>query len=176
LRVALRNGSVFVGHSFAFRSQAMLLIPPEEWKAKRNHLYGHLKLPQDPKAFLEPLIEHLDQGLTVLRDATVRGGVRIDSAVHLDPLSAQTPNPAIEALRRAISPPRWATARNHSRSRQHDAFQLASARTQTWLARRIADGLCGSPGTRYIADGADIARMVPELASAHPADDEPHRR
>jgi len=60
LRVALRNGSVFIEHSFAFRSQAMLLIPPDEWKAKRNHLCGHLKLPQDPKEFLEPLIEHLD--------------------------------------------------------------------------------------------------------------------
>ena len=102
LRVALRNGSVFIDHSFAFRSQAMLLIPPDQWKAKRNHFYGHLKLPQDPKEFLGPLIEHLDRSLIVLRDATMRGDVHIDSAVHLDPSSAQTSNPALEALRRAI--------------------------------------------------------------------------
>lgn len=37
LRVALRNGSVFVAHSFAFRSQATLLIPDAVWKAQRNH-------------------------------------------------------------------------------------------------------------------------------------------
>ncbi|WP_156992319.1 hypothetical protein [Paraburkholderia oxyphila] len=84
LRVALRNGSVFVARSFAFRNQAMLLIPPDEWKTKRNHFYVHLKLPQDSREFLGPLIEHLDQSLIVLRDATTRGDVRIDSAVHLD--------------------------------------------------------------------------------------------
>ncbi len=47
LRVALRNGSVYVTHSFAFRSQATLLIPDETWKTQRNHYYGHLKLSQD---------------------------------------------------------------------------------------------------------------------------------
>ncbi|SIT41184.1 hypothetical protein BN2476_270014 [Paraburkholderia piptadeniae] len=73
-----------------------------EWKVKRNHFYGHLKLPQDPKEFLGPLIKHLDRSLNVQRDATMRGDVHIDSAVHLDPLSVQASNPALEALRRAI--------------------------------------------------------------------------
>ncbi|MFS8979338.1 DUF4158 domain-containing protein [Cupriavidus necator] len=56
LRVALRNGSVFLEHSFAFRSQAALLIGASDWKTKRNHFYGHLKLPQDSEAFLAPVI------------------------------------------------------------------------------------------------------------------------
>ena len=30
LRIALRNGSVYVAHSFDFRSQATLLIPDDE--------------------------------------------------------------------------------------------------------------------------------------------------
>ncbi|MGC5075374.1 hypothetical protein, partial [Escherichia coli] len=63
LRMALRNGSVYVDHSFSFRSRATLLIPEEEWKAKRNHYYGHLELPQDPKVFLAKIIDHLDGGL-----------------------------------------------------------------------------------------------------------------
>lgn len=44
LRVALRNGSVFVAHSFAFRSQATLLIPDAVWKAQRNHTRGMNKV------------------------------------------------------------------------------------------------------------------------------------
>jgi TnpA family transposase len=168
LRVALRNGSVFIEHSFAFRSQAMLLIPPDEWKAKRNHFYGHLKLPQDPKEFLEPLIEHLDQGLIVLRDATNRGDIRIDSAVHLDPLSVQTPNPAVEALRRAIF-----SARPDGQLPEI-ILEVDSTTRFSWLL------LGREPGSRaellmvyaaVLAHGtsltaADIARMVPELASA----------
>jgi hypothetical protein len=51
LRVALRNGSVFLDHSFAFRSQATMLISGQDWQARRNHFYGHLKLPQDARAF-----------------------------------------------------------------------------------------------------------------------------
>ncbi|CAJ3199676.1 transposase Tn3 family protein [Burkholderia pseudomallei] len=102
LRVALRNGSVFVDHSFAFRSQATLLIPDEIWKAQRNHCYGHLKLPQDPKEFLGPVCEHLNEGFERLGEAVSRGQVRVDTAIHLDPASAQRADPAVEALRRAI--------------------------------------------------------------------------
>ena len=37
-----------------------------------------------------------------IRERTSRGDVRIDDAVHLDPLVVQRPNPPLEALRRAI--------------------------------------------------------------------------
>ncbi len=102
LRGALRNGSVFVAHSFAFRSRATLLIPDDTWKAQRNHYYGHLKLSQDPKEYIEPVCAHLSEGLERLAKAASRGEVRVDSAVHLDPASAQRAEPAVEALRRAI--------------------------------------------------------------------------
>ena len=168
LRVALRNGSVYINHSFAFRSQATLLIPPDERKAKRNHFYGHLKLPQDPKEFLGPLIEQLDQGLIVLRDATSRGNVHIDGAVHLDPLSAQTANPAVEALRRAIFSTR------PDGQLPEIILEVDSATRFSWLLlgrepRSRAELLMVyaavlAHGTSLTA--ADIARMVPELASA----------
>ena len=83
LRVAQRNGSVFLDHSFAYRSQAALLISNEAWQARRNHFYGHLKLPQDAKIFLEPVVAHLDAGLARLRDAAQRGELKIDSAIHI---------------------------------------------------------------------------------------------
>nr|WP_216674789.1 hypothetical protein [Paraburkholderia elongata] len=88
LRTALRNGSVYVDHSFSFRSLATLLIPADEWQRQRNHFYGQLGVPQDPKAFLEPMIKHLDEGLERLREAVTRGEVRVDDAVHLDALKA----------------------------------------------------------------------------------------
>lgn len=168
LRVALRNGSVFVDHSFAFRSQARMLIPRDEWSAKRNHYYGHLKLPQDAKEFLEPLIGHLDHGLAVLRDATVRGDVRIDTAVHLDALSAQGKDAAVEPLRRAIFA-------------SHPGGQLPEIILEIDSATRFSWLLLGrEPRSRselllvyaaVLAHGtslsaADISRMVPELSPA----------
>jgi len=168
LRVALRNGSVFVDHSFAFRSQARKLIPHDDWSAKRNHYYGHLKLPQDAKEILEPLIRHLDHGLTVLRDATVRGDVRIDTAVHLYALSAQGQDATVEPLRRAIFA-------------SHPGGQLPEIILEIDSATRFSWLLLGrEPRSRselllvyaaVLAHGtslsaADISRMVPELSPA----------
>ncbi|ABO60166.1 transposase Tn3 family protein (plasmid) [Burkholderia vietnamiensis G4] len=168
LRIALRNGSVYVEHSFAFRSQARMLIPPDEWSAKRNHYYGHLKLPQDPKEFLEPLLKHLDQGLAVLKDATLRGDVRIDTAVHLAPLLAQNKDAALEQLRRAVFA-------------SHPGGQLPEIILEIDSATRFSWLLLGrEPRSRselllvyaaVLAHGtslsaADISRMVPELSPA----------
>lgn len=55
LRVALRNGSVYQSHTFAFRSQTSLLISKDQWAIHRNMHYGHLKLSRDPKEHLSPL-------------------------------------------------------------------------------------------------------------------------
>ncbi|KVE40067.1 transposase [Burkholderia sp. BDU5] len=168
LRVALRNGSVFVDHSFAFRSQATLLIPDDVWKAQRNHYYGHLKLPQDPKEFLEPVLEHLDAGLERLLEAAQRGEVCIDTAVHLDPLVAQRPDPAAEALRRAIFG-------------VHPTGQLPRIMLEIDSETRFSWLLLGrEPRSRsellmmYAAvlghgtsmSAAEIARMVPELSAS----------
>lgn len=102
LRVARRNGSVFVEHSFSFRSRALMMIPTGEWMAKRNNFYGHLRLPQDPKEFLGPLLNVLDQRLTLLAEAAKQGDVQIDTAVHLSPLSPQQSDPDESRFRQAI--------------------------------------------------------------------------
>ena len=167
LRVALRNGSVYVDHSFSFRSLATLLIPPDEWQRQRNHFYGELDLPQDPKAFLEPVIKHLDEGLERLREALTRGEVRVDDAVHLDALKAEPGNKAVEALRRALFASRpdgqlpeiilqvdsevrfsWILLGREPRSRSELLMVYAAI---------LAHGTSMS--------AADIARMVPELSA-----------
>lgn len=63
------------------RSLTTLLIPADDWQRQRNHFYGQLGLPQDPKAFLEPVIKHLDEGLERLREAVTRGEVRVDEII-----------------------------------------------------------------------------------------------
>jgi hypothetical protein len=166
LRVALRNGSVYVEHSFDFRSQATLLIPDDEWQARRNHYYGHLKLPQDPKDFLKPVIEHLNTGLERLREAVARGEVRVDDAVHIGPLSAQPHDAALESLRPAIFAPRpdgqlpKIILEVDSTVRFNWILLGREPRSRTELLMAYAAVL--AHGTSMSA--ADIARMVPELS------------
>jgi hypothetical protein len=40
LRRALRNGTVWIDHSLAFRSRERLFIPAERWEKERNSYYG----------------------------------------------------------------------------------------------------------------------------------------
>ena len=169
LRMALRNGSVYVDHSFSFRSRATLLIPEEEWKAKRNHYYGHLELPQDPKVFLAKIIDHLDGGLDRLKDAYLRGEVRIEAGgVRNEGIVAEERDPALDALRRAIFDDRpvgqlpkiildidsevrfsWLLLGREPRSRSELLLVYAAV-----LAH----------GTTLSA--ADISRMIPELKAS----------
>ena len=167
LRVALRNGSVYVEHSFSFRSLGTLLIPAEDWQRQRNHFYGQLGLPQDPKVFLEPVIKHLDEGLERLREAVERGEVRVDDAVHLDAVKAEPEHKAVEDLRRALF------ASRPDGQLPEIILQVDSEVRFSWLL------LGREPRTRsellmvyaaILAHGtsmsaADIARMVPELSA-----------
>jgi TnpA family transposase len=168
LRVALRNGSVFITHSFSFRSQTHMLISAEEWPTKRNNLYGHLGLPQDPHAFLSPILEQLDRRLELLGQAVDDGKVRIDTAVHLNPLDAQPGDAEADHLRRAIF-------------EAHPPGQLPEIILEIDSATRFSWILLGrEPRSRIellmvysavLAHGtslsaADISRMVPEVSPA----------
>lgn len=168
LRIALRNGTIFIGHSFSFRSQAHMLIPAENWLIRRNNLYGHLGLPQDPQEFLGPVLAHLHQRLELLDRAAEEGKVRIDKAVHLDPLEAQPGDIEADRLRRAIF-------------EAHPPGQLPEIILEIDSATRFSWILLGrEPRSRIellmmysavLAHGAslsaaEISRMVPEISPA----------
>ncbi|QBY55545.1 hypothetical protein E0W60_31540 (plasmid) [Cupriavidus oxalaticus] len=70
-----------------------------DWKAKRNHFYGHLKLPQGCSGISEVCDQHLDESLARLRDAVVCGKLKIDDAIHIDPLVANATPANVETLR-----------------------------------------------------------------------------
>ncbi len=168
LRVALRNGSVFLDHSFAFRSQATMLISGQDWQARRNHFYGHLKLPQDANAFLEPVVAHLDAGLARLRDAAARGELKIDSAIHLEPLKANRPETSVDALRRALFdrhpegqlPEILLEIDSHT----HFSWMLLGREPYSRSELLMVYAAVLAHGTSMSA--ADLSRMVPELSSS----------
>lgn len=169
LRMALRNGSVFVNHSFSHRSRATLLIPKEEWEAKRKIYCGAMGTPMTAKEFLAPKIEQLDLGLDQLRKACLLGDIRIDAAgVHTTPIVATKEEKHLDVLRRGLFDARplgqlpeiilqidsqvrfsWLLLGREPRSRSELLLIYAAV-----LAH----------GTSLSA--ADIARMIPELASA----------
>jgi hypothetical protein len=165
LRVALRNGSVYVDHSFSFRSQATLLISDVEWKAHRSSYYGRLKLPQDPKELLEPVIEHLDQGLEKLREAVANGAVRIDTAVHLTPLAAEGADAHLDAIRQAIfaqrPPGQLPEILLEIDSTVRFSWLLLGREPRSRSELLLVYAAVLAHGTSLSA--ADIARMIPEL-------------
>ncbi len=166
LRVGLRNGSVFLEHSFAFRSQATLLISASDWKAKRNHFYGHLKLPQDAQAFLKPVVTHLDESLARLRDAVVCGKLKIDDAIHIDPLVASATPANVETLRGALFEPhpggQLPEILLEIDSATHFSWLLLGREPHSRSELLLVYAAILAHGTSMSA--ADLARMVPELS------------
>jgi hypothetical protein len=63
LRRALRNGTVWIEHSLAFRSRETLFIAPVLWQQSRRAHYRRLSLPVDPAVFLDPLAERAQAGV-----------------------------------------------------------------------------------------------------------------
>ncbi|MDT4798403.1 Tn3 family transposase ISBusp1 [compost metagenome] len=165
LGVALRNGSVFLDHSFAFRSQAAKQVSNEDWQARRNHFYSHLKLPPDARAFLEPVVAHLDAGLTRLRDAALRAELKIDSAIHINPLAEKQSEASVDALWRALF------ERHPSGQLPEILLEIYSTHFSRLLVGRephsrsellMVYAAVLAHGTSMSA--ADLARLVPELS------------
>ena len=50
LRRALRNGTVWIDHSLAFRSRERLFIPAEIWEKEHNAYYRRLSLPKSAES------------------------------------------------------------------------------------------------------------------------------
>lgn len=167
--MALRNGSVYVDHSFSFRSRATLLIPEDEWKAKRNHYYGHLELPQGPKIFLAKIVDHLDQGLERLREAYLRGEVRIEAdGVHNEALVAEDKEPHLDALRRAIFEDRPVGQLPKIildiDSEVRFSWMLLGREPRSRSELLLVYAAVFAHGTSLSA--ADMSRMIPELKAA----------
>ena len=102
LRRALRNGTVWIDHSLAFRSRETLFIAPAQWQQSRRAHFRRLSLPTDPAAFLEPLAERAQAGVQAVALAAEAGILRVDDELHLTPLEALEEDPKLIKLRAAL--------------------------------------------------------------------------
>jgi TnpA family transposase len=102
LRRALRNGTVWIDHSLAFRSRERLFIPPAIWQRERGAYYRRLSLPKQAQAFLEPLVERAQAGIAAVAKAVEAGELRVDDELHLTPLAAEEEEPELVKLRAAL--------------------------------------------------------------------------
>jgi hypothetical protein len=101
-RRALRNGSVWIEHSFTFRSRSRLFISKDRWTAERTKHYTRLALPQSPKKFLDPLLDRVRTGLNQVAQAVQEGRIRIDEDIHLHALVAEAEDIEVKKLRTAF--------------------------------------------------------------------------
>lgn len=168
LRVALRNGSVYLAHSFSFRSQASLLISKEHWDVHRNTYYGHLKLSRDPAETFGPIVEHLEERLAEFDLAAQQGKVLVDSeGMHYE---RQPPSPEdlrVAELRRALMSTRPLG------QLPEIALEVDSAVRFSWIllgrephSRRellMVYAAVLAHGTSMSA--AEVSRMIPELTA-----------
>lgn len=102
LRRALRNGSVWIAHSFAFRSRDQLFLPEERWQSEQRRHYLRLALPHSATAFLDPLLERVRQGLEAVARAARDSVLRIDDELHLTALAADEQDPEVLKLRATL--------------------------------------------------------------------------
>jgi TnpA family transposase len=102
LRRALRNGTVWIDHSLAFRSRERLFIPAAIWQRERRSFYRQLGLPKHPERYLDPLIERAEAGVAAVAKAVEAGELRIDDELHLTPLAAEEEEPELVKLRAAL--------------------------------------------------------------------------
>ncbi|NEX59945.1 Tn3 family transposase [Noviherbaspirillum galbum] len=168
LRIGLRNGTVFIDHSFGFRSRSTLLIPEADWRAKCNHYYGHLKLPQDPKIFVSRIVEHIDVGLERLAEAVQAGKVTVDGrGVHLPPLGPDEENADVQALRTALFVNRpvgqLPTILLDIDSQIRFSWLLLGREPHSRKELLLVYAAILAHGTSMSA--ADLSRMVPELSA-----------
>ena len=102
LRRAVRNGSVWIGHSLSFRGRARLLFTDERWKAESKRHYARLSLPGKATAFLKPLLAKVSAGVDAVAEAARSGRLRVDDELHLSALPAEDEDPQVTKLRAAL--------------------------------------------------------------------------
>jgi hypothetical protein len=161
LRRALRNGTVWIDHSLAFRSRERLFIPAERWEKERNSYYRRLSLPKRAESYLEPLIERVAK-------AVEAGDLRVDDELHLTPLTAEEEEPELVKLRAALD-------HRIGEAQLPDLLLQVDAKTRfSWimLGREprsdkellMVYGGILAHGTSMSA--AETARMIPQLSAA----------
>jgi TnpA family transposase len=103
LRRSLKNGSISVEYSFAYRSRESLLMPLEEWEKSKGKYYKALGLPRSPDKFLANLKEQLQSGLISLDEAVRAGELGIENeTIYLPRITAEARPKGTRAVAKAM--------------------------------------------------------------------------
>ena len=169
LRRALRNGSVWIDHSLSFRSRETLFIPrrPVAERPAAAH-YRRLHLPQDPAAFLEPLIERAQAGMQAVSKTAAEGILRVDDELHLTPLEPMAEDPKLIKLRAALD-------RRVGEAQLPELILAVDAEVRfSWImlgreprsSKELLMVYAGILAHGTALSAAETARMIPQLSAA----------
>src|ERR1700677_433479 len=168
LRRALRNGTVWIDHSLAFRSRERLFIPAERWEKERNSYYRRLSLPKGAEVYLEPLIERAKAGVAAVAKAVEAGELRVDDELHLTPLAAEEEEPELVKLRAALDH-RIGEAQLPELLLEVDAkgrFSYVMLGREPRSEKELLMVYAGILAHGTAMSAAETARMMPQLSAA----------
>ena len=173
LRKALRNGSIWLGHSLSYRRRDELLIARDHWTETRREHYARLGLPEQPTSYLRPLLANLEVGLAGLAEAARQGVVRIDAeGLHLDALEAEPEHPLLAATRQAIERELGAVQFSEVMvaidSQTHFSWALLGRPPHSEDELSLLYGAVLAHGTELNA--GEVALMIPGLTEARVAE------
>jgi TnpA family transposase len=167
LRQALRNGSVWLEHSLAFRQRNARRIPEAEWATHHRRFYAQLGLPRDATHYTPQLLATLEVGLVSLAEAVEAGVVEVDDrGLHLKAVEAEETPPQLAAIRDArfqevgtIQLPELILAVDHA---TRFSWRLLGRAPTTEHELLLVYAALLAPGTELNA--ASVALMIPGLA------------
>ena len=168
LRRALRNGTVWIEHSLAFRSRESLFIPQQKWNESRRAHYRRLSLPLDPSAFLEPLAERAQAAVLAVAEGAPAGILRVDDELHLTPLEALDEDPKLAKLRSALD-------KRVGEAQLPELILAVDAQVRfSWIMlgreprseRELLMVYAGILAHGTALSAAETARMIPQLSAA----------
>ncbi len=168
LRRALKSGSVYVAHSFSFRSHESMLIPAEEWAKTHVQHYARLHLPHDPAKFTPPLVKEVSRQLKRLDKAVRAGEVTVErGGLRLGKLEAEdVPEPVTvlrEAMMTKIGPAELPSVMMEVDSHTHFSWILLGREPRSVDELHLV--YAGLLAQATALSAADMARMMPSLST-----------
>ena len=99
----LRNGSLWVPYSWAYRERDRLLIPAAKWDRDRAEVCKRLGFPGDPDGITKPLIEGLEEKLEAVAQAVDDGKLTVSAnGIHLPKDPRVVDEKALEPIKRDL--------------------------------------------------------------------------
>jgi hypothetical protein len=103
LRKALRNGSVWVPTSLAYRNRDQILMSSQHWTAHKKQYYKRLDVPAQPGSYVQRLIANVEVGFEVVAQAVRDGELSIDEeGLHIQALEAEEDPPQVASTKKAL--------------------------------------------------------------------------